>query len=115
MTDPSTAHYLSAIEAPSRAEVDAWPGLSLLAFGTDWCGHCRAAQPLLSELLALYPQWRCLKIEDGSGRALGRSFGVRLWPTWVLLHQGQVVGQWVRPASLAQIQASLPETLRFLA
>jgi thioredoxin 1 len=112
MTDPSTAPGLSAIEAPSRAEIDAWPGLTLLAFGTGWCGHCRAAQPLLSDLLALYPQWRHVNIEDGSGRALGRSFGVRLWPTWVLLQQGQVVGQWVRPAALAQIQASLPESLR---
>ena len=112
MTDPSTVPYLSAIEAPSRAEVDAWPGFTLLAFGNGWCGHCRAAQPLLSALLAFYPHWRHLNIEDGSGRALGRSFGVRLWPTWVLLQQGQVVGQWVRPASLTQIQASLPETLR---
>ena len=108
MSAPSTTPYLSDIEAPLRAEVDAWPGLTLLEFGTGWCGHCRAAQPLLAELLALYPQWRHLKIEDGSGRALGRSFSVRLWPTLVLVQQGQVLGRWVRPTSVAQIQAALP-------
>jgi thioredoxin 1 len=35
--------YLSAIEAPGLAEVQALPGLTLLEFGTEWCGHCRAA------------------------------------------------------------------------
>ena len=107
-----TTPYLTELEAPLRAEVDAWPGLTLLEFGTGWCGHCRASQPLMDEVLVLYPAWRHLKIEDGSGRALGRSFGVRLWPTWVLLQEGQVVGQWVRPSSLAQLQATLPESIR---
>ena len=36
------APYLSETEAPTRAEVDALSGLTLLEFGTDWCGHCRA-------------------------------------------------------------------------
>jgi len=116
MSDPtpslSTFPYLSEIEAPLRAEVDAAPGLTLLEFGTGWCGHCRAAQPVVAELLGLYPQWRHLKIEDGSGRALGRSFSVRLWPTVVLLQQGLVLGRWVRPTSVAQIQASLPKPLQ---
>ena len=44
--------YLSETEAPSRADVEALPGLTLLEFGTDWCGHCRRAQPLIAEALA---------------------------------------------------------------
>lgn len=28
-------------ETLGRAEVDALPGLVLLEFGTDWCGHCQ--------------------------------------------------------------------------
>ena len=100
---PSSSSYLSEIEAPLRAEVDDLPGWTLLEFGTGWCGHCRAAQPVVAEILTLYPLWRHLKVEDGSGRALGRSFGVRLWPTLVLMHNGQEQARWVRPETAEQI------------
>ena len=90
--------YLSEIEAPSRAEVDALQGLTVLEFGTDWCGHCRAAQPWVTQALAARPDWRHLKVEDGPGRALGRSFRVKLWPTWVFLRDGQELARLVRPS-----------------
>lgn len=89
--------YLSETEAPSRADVDALPGLTLLEFGTEWCAHCRAAQPAVAQALAQHPQWQHLKVEDGSGRALGRSYRVKLWPTLVLLRDGQEVARVVRP------------------
>jgi len=57
--------YLSEIEAPARAEVDAPPGLTLLEFGTSWCGHCRAAQPALTEALPQHAQWHHIWVEDG--------------------------------------------------
>jgi len=45
-----TEHYVQ--NEPSRTEVDAMQGALLLEFGTAWCGHCRAAQPLLAKALA---------------------------------------------------------------
>lgn len=100
--------YLSAIEAPSLAEVQAMPGLTLLEFGTEWCGHCRAAQSLIAQALAtqMQTQTSCLhlKIEDGPGRALGRHYRVKLWPTLVVLRDGQELGRLVRPAAVQQIQ-----------
>ena len=93
--------------APSRAEVDAWKGPVVLEFGTDWCGHCRAAQPLIAAALSGRADLRHLKIEDGSGRALGRSFRVKQWPTLIFMSDGQEVARLVRPADAGAIAAAL--------
>ena len=99
--------YLSAIEAPSLADVQAWQGLTLLEFGTEWCGHCRAAQPLIAQALAARPHWQHCKVEDGPGRPLGRSYRVKLWPTLVLLCDGQEVGRLLRPAAAQDIEEAM--------
>src|SRR5687767_12853192 len=87
---------------PSRAEIDALPGATVLEFGTSWCGWCRAAQPLIGAALARHPQVRHLKVEDGPGRRLGRSFRVKLWPTLIFLKDGQEIGRLVRPRDTGQ-------------
>lgn len=92
---------------PSRAEVDALAGPAVVEFGTPWCGYCRAAQPLIAGAFASHPHVRHLKIEDGSGLPLGRSFGVKLWPTLVFLRDGKEVTRLVRPNSLDQIRQAL--------
>ncbi len=99
--------YLSETEAPSRADVDALRGLTLLEFGTDWCGHCRAAQPAVAQALAQQPHWQHLKVEDGPGRALGRSYRVKLWPTLLVLRDGQEVARVVRPTAAQEVLAAL--------
>jgi thioredoxin 1 len=57
----------------------------------------------LAAALQQHPQVRHLKIEDGKGKPLGRSFRVKLWPTLILRHDGRTVGQAVRP-SAAEIE-----------
>jgi thioredoxin 1 len=100
-----TTDYLEPAQAPRREEVDRMPGLVLLEFGTAWCGFCRAAQPLVAGLLRDHPSVRHVKVEDGPGRPLGRSFRVRLWPNFVLLKDGAVVGQLARPSAAELRQA----------
>ena len=100
--------YLEA--APDRAEVDALPGATVLEFGTNWCGVCRAAQPAISEALAGQPI-RHIKIEDGSGRKLGRTFGVKLWPTLIFLEDGAEAARVVRPRRAQDVRDALSKIL----
>jgi len=96
-----------ATHQPERAEIDGAPGLVVLDFGTDWCGYCRAAVPVIAQALAAYPAARHLKVEDGPGRPLGRSFRVKLWPTVVVLKDGQEVARVVRPADAGAVSEAL--------
>jgi thioredoxin 1 len=104
----AAAEYLGLDEAPSRAEIDRGTGLVLLEFGTDWCPICRALAPYVGALLGEHPQVRHVKVEDGPGRALGRSFRVRLWPNLVFLKDGVVVRQLARPTA-RQLQEAFAE------
>lgn len=97
--------YASA--QPTRAEVDALPGATLLEFGAPWCGHCQAAQPLVAEALSARPGLRHLKVEDGKGKPLGRSFAVKLWPTLVFLRDGIEIARLVRPSDRGEIREAL--------
>jgi thioredoxin 1 len=98
-----------AAQEPTRAEVEAWPGLTLLEFGAPWCGICQGAQGHIANALAPHDGVRHVKIEDGRGRPLGRSFAVKLWPTLVLLRDGAVLGRWVRPHTGEPLAAALAE------
>ena len=92
---------------PSRADIDALRGPALLEFGTSWCGHCRAAQGPIADALAAHPSVRRIKVEDGPGRPLGRSFRVKLWPTLVFLRDGAEIDRLVRPSGRAAIEEAL--------
>jgi thioredoxin 1 len=92
---------------PSRKEVDALAGATVLEFGTGWCGWCRAAQPLIGGAFASHPDVRHIKVEDGPGRPLGRSFRVKLWPTLVFLKDGQELARITRPSSLDEVRNAM--------
>jgi thioredoxin 1 len=95
------AEYAAA--EPSRADIKRLPGPVVLEFGTPWCGFCTAAQPLIEASLSRFPEVRHIKVEDGRGRPLGRSFRIKLWPTLVFLRDGEEVGRVTRPTDAAPI------------
>jgi thioredoxin 1 len=91
---------------PPRSTIDALTGAAVIEFGTSWCGYCQAAQPVIADGLAAGPKLEHLKVEDGKGRPLGRSFQVKLWPTLIFLRDGKEVARVVRPTSAEQIRAA---------
>jgi thioredoxin 1 len=98
-----------SVQQPERAEVDALQGTVALEFGTDWCGYCRGAAADIRAALATAPEVRHLKVEDGPGRPLGRSFRVKLWPTVVVLKDGKEVARVVRPGDADELRAALAQ------
>jgi thioredoxin 1 len=91
----------------SRAELDLIKTPVVVEFGAPWCGHCMAAQPPIESAFSAYPNLQHVKVEDGPGRPLGRSFKVKLWPTLIFINNGQEVSRVVRPTAAAEVSDAL--------
>ncbi len=95
--------------APSVAQISGLSGTAILEFGTPWCGHCQAARPAIEAVLST-ADLPHIKVEDGKGKPLGRYFGVKHWPTLVLLRDGAEIARLVRPVHAEEIQQLLAQT-----
>lgn len=94
-------------EQPTRSEIDATTGIVALEFGANWCGICAGAKSLIDGVLDPADDVTRIKAADGKGVPLGRSFGVKLWPTIVLLRDGEEVARVVRPNRPEQVVDAL--------
>lgn len=91
----------------TREQIDMLGGPSVIEFGTDWCGFCISARPLIDKVLGEHPEVRYVKVEDGRGKRLGRSFRVKLWPTLVFYRDGAEVARVVRPRDAHQVRDAM--------
>ena len=91
----------------SREEINQFTGVVMLEFGAGWCCYCKAAQVIISSELALYPNIRHIKIEDGKGRRLGRTFAVKLWPTLIFMKDGIELKRLERQFNSEEISTAL--------
>ena len=96
-------------DEPPREAVDQLQGAAVVEFGNAWCGYCRAAQPLIEAAFVDHPDVRHIRVADGSGKPLGRSFRVKLWPTLVFLRDGREVTRLVRPTDAEAIRDALAQ------
>src|SRR5262245_34292593 len=92
---------------PTRDEVDRWPGPAVLEFGAGGCPHCQGAQPAIATALDRFPAVRHVKVGDGKGKPLGRSFRVNLWPTLIFLKDGKELARAVRPTREDEVREGL--------
>lgn len=97
---------------PDRSAIDALPGTVALEFGTGWCGYCRAAEQHIASALAANPEVKHMKVEDGPGRPLGRSFRVKLWPTVVVIRDGKEIARVVRPDDANEVRQALEQAAK---
>ena len=93
-----------AEDGPTLEQVNGLPGDTLLEFGAPWCGHCQAARPAIQQVLNEYSELPHIKIYDGKGKRLGRAFRVKLWPTLILLHDGEEVARLIRPLDVEEVR-----------
>ena len=101
-------------DGPNREDLASISGYAVLEFGTNWCGHCKnavsATKAVLSEQTLPH-----IKVIDGQGKRLGRSFKVKLWPTLILLKSGQEIARTVRPLTpedVSQLLEHIPPEQR---
>ena len=95
--------YADLIDDSRAAEDLGFDSLWLAEHRFWYDGWC--PQPLIAAALSKQPRVRHLKIEDGPGQALGRSFRVKLWPTLVRMRNGAEIARAVRPLRADDIGA----------
>ncbi|WP_261817238.1 thioredoxin family protein [Vibrio gallicus] len=96
-----------AEQAPSIEDLQALTQPAILEFGAPWCPHCQAAEPVVNKALDTVVDIAHIKVFDGKGKRLGRAFNVKLWPTLILLRQGQEVARIVRPTTVEDVKRLL--------
>ncbi|MBS36174.1 MAG: thioredoxin [Thiotrichales bacterium] len=80
----------------------------LVDFWADWCGPCKALEPVLHEVVeSLGGQVQLAKVNADEQQALAQAFGVRSLPTVKLFRKGAVVDEFMGVQPESAIRAML--------
>jgi thioredoxin-like negative regulator of GroEL len=66
----------------------------LVEFYTNWCGHCRAVEPIVNEIATEHAGFvKVLRIDVDSEPGLSARFSVKGTPTFLLYKKGHLLGR----------------------
>jgi len=75
-------------------EVNDWPMLLLVEFFAQWCGHCRAIDPVVNDIAARRAGFlKVLKVDVDREPSLSNRFSVKGTPAFLLYRNGRLLGR----------------------
>jgi thioredoxin 1 len=92
----------SDVVALSAANFDAMvaAGVSLVEFYHPSCSHCRAMEPVVERLATDFVDQAVVgKVNVTTDQALANTWGVRAYPTFIVLKDGRQHGKWLGETS----------------
>ncbi len=85
----------------------------LVDYWAPWCGYCRRISPAYEKVANQYGEEMVVaKVNIDEEPILAQQECIEVIPTFVLYHQGKVIGSIVAPESKAVIDAFIVKSLR---
>jgi len=94
-----------------KAEVLDAPGKVLVDFWAEWCGPCRMVEPVLTEVAAVNPSVKFVKLNVDENPQVAQSYEIMNIPTLLAFDGGQLTKRIVGALSKPKLVEELGDWL----
>jgi thioredoxin 1 len=70
-------------------------GMVLVDFHAEWCGPCKATEPIIEELSNEMKDIKFVKVDVDANQDLASEYSIFSIPSFLIFNNGQVIGQFV--------------------